>query len=187
MCHVVVKDAIAPFRLSFSPAARVAPCSALRVGPFGKIYGVPKLRRDKFGRVIVDADDATTMRCKLRGRALEMLVARRNRFVPIERRAQLKPSHIINVQQSAVPKRLIVKAHLRAIIQVNRNPHVPQSGIGLRRPGIARLSITTRPHAKDAREIERARTLTALELRGALHIAEVTQVKRWCGLHAMEV
>ena len=43
--------------------------------PLGKIHGVPKLRRDKFGWVIVDADDAAALRCKLGGRALETLVA----------------------------------------------------------------------------------------------------------------
>src|SRR5580658_9177202 len=185
--HIVVKNAIAPLRLSFGPSPRTPPCCAFGVGPLGKIHRVPKLSRHKFGRVIVNADDATAMRSKLSGRALETFVALRGRLVAIERRAQLESSHVVDMQQSAIPKRLIVQPHLRPFIQINGNPHVPQSGIRLWRPGIAGLSIATRPHSEDAREIARSRTLAAIELRGALHVAEIRQVERGRGLHAMEV
>src|ERR1019366_2975844 len=187
MGHVGVQDSVAAFGIGFGAPPGTAPVTALAIGALSEIHGVPELGRDKFRRVVIDADHAATAGSKFGGRAVEPPVAVLHGCSAVKRRPHGEPAHVVNVKQATVPERLIVEPYLRAFIQVDRNAHLTQGGIGLGSPGASRLAVATGAHSEDALYIQRSRALAPLELGHALDISEIPEINRRGGWDAMEI
>ena len=91
------------------------------------------------------------------------------------------------MQHSAKPERLLIHSHLRALVQINGNAHLQQCAIGLRPPGAAGLSITTRVDAKYAPDIFDAGFLPPPKFRCAIQPSHVAQIERRSRLNTVEI
>src|SRR5581483_9714345 len=94
---------------------------------------------------------------------------------------------VIDVQQPAVPERLIAYPHLYALVEINGYAEPAQGRIALRTPGTAGLSVAHGLRPEDSLQVRHARRLAPLELLRAFHEAHVEQVLGRRRMHAVPV
>src|SRR6266568_665661 len=119
------------FRL-FQPRPR--PVLPLASRSARKVDRIPELGGDKLGRVEVRADHTSFALSQLLRGGIELPQNIRVLLRMIEIGTNLVPAHIKDVQQSAVPERLLIQADVGAFIEVYRYRHAPQRQVGLRPP-----------------------------------------------------
>src|SRR4051794_31037507 len=90
----------------------------------------------------------------------------------VQVRTELILPHVEYIQKATIPERLLAESHLLPLIQINRNPKLPEGQVTLWSPGIARLAVAGRSPSKDALDGSYSWTFPALEFLRSLKIAQ---------------
>src|ERR1017187_5514776 len=138
MLHEATEHAVASLRILGRSAPRLNPPIAIRTGAAREIHRVPKLGCHKLGRVVIDADHSTVCSFQTCGSFVETTVRCGVLSPPVQLAPELISAHPKDVEEPAVPKGLLVKPDLIALIKVNRNSEPAQCEVGLRPPRASR-------------------------------------------------
>src|SRR5436305_2060341 len=107
--------------------------------------------------MVVSADNSAASRRQFARYLIKPLQRFSKLLLVVEIRSNEIPVPVENIQEAAVPERLIPDAHVRSFIQINRNAHALQCRIGLRTPGASGLTVTTGSRGKNPPQIRHPR------------------------------
>src|SRR5260221_1517128 len=184
---VIVKRLEASLPIFRRTQTRPRPLLPLPSRAAREVDRIPELGGDKFGGVEVRADHSSARAGQLLRGGVELPQDVHVPVLMIEIGTNLVPAHVVDVEQSAIPERLLIEANLDAFIQVHRDAHAAQRQVGLRRPGRAWLPIANRSDTEDAADVGGAGRFPALEFIGALDKPKPAQIHGWGRLNAVKI